>query len=288
MNASRRQALADFLRSRREQLTPEAIGLPVYGRRRTPGLRREEVAALAGVGLTWYTWLEQGRQINASEQVLLAVGQALRLNRTEQNHLFELAGLWPKSPKAAPAPAVTEEARLILELLLPYSALLINERLDILAYNRAFRHLFGDVEEGPPRSLNVAELLFTDPQWQAGHVFEFMKEARILVGELRFAMSGHLNDPLWTGFVDRLRRQSPIFDELWEDRIVHYPTNHHDVLVCPHVGQVEVLITFLRLGSAGTAQLVFAAPSDDATKAKFRELDAMFAQSPSVTVCARP
>src|SRR5207237_4381454 len=90
--ASRRQELADFLRSRRERITPEQVGLPSGGRRRTPGLRREEVAQLAGVGVTWYTWLEQGRDINASEQVLQAIARTLRLDPHEHTHLFRLAG----------------------------------------------------------------------------------------------------------------------------------------------------------------------------------------------------
>src|SRR5882757_10002649 len=91
-NAVRRQELAGFLRSRRERITPEQVGLPLVGRRRTPGLRREEVAQLAGVGVTWYTWLEQGRDINASDQVLLAISRTLRLDPHERAHLYRLAG----------------------------------------------------------------------------------------------------------------------------------------------------------------------------------------------------
>src|ERR671937_2628709 len=94
----RRRALAEFLRSRRERITPEQVGLPPGVRRRTPGLRREEVAQLAGVGVTWYTWLEQGRPINASVQVLDAIARTLRLDRTEREHLYRLAEV----------PAVTE------------------------------------------------------------------------------------------------------------------------------------------------------------------------------------
>ena len=90
-NGSRRAEMAAFLRSRRERITPEQVGLPPGPRRRTPGLRREEVAQLAGVGVTWYTWLEQGRPINASAQVLGAVAKTLRLDPTERQHLYRLA-----------------------------------------------------------------------------------------------------------------------------------------------------------------------------------------------------
>src|SRR5579863_10060783 len=97
----RRAELAAFLRARRERITPEQAGLPPGSRRRTPGLRREEVAQLAGVGVTWYTWLEQGRQINASQQVLGAVARTLLLDQAEREHLFRLADL----PDAATAAA---------------------------------------------------------------------------------------------------------------------------------------------------------------------------------------
>src|SRR5690349_24263039 len=91
-DAVRRRELASFLRSRRERISPEQVGLPAGGRRRTPGLRREEVAQLAGVGVTWYTWLEQGRDINASEQVLDAIAATLHLDPIERSHLYTLAG----------------------------------------------------------------------------------------------------------------------------------------------------------------------------------------------------
>src|SRR3954447_8294756 len=97
----RRTELADFLRTRRERITPDDVGLPAGGRRRTPGLRREEVALLAGVGVTWYTWLEQGREINASVQVLESIARTLQMDAQERWHLFQLAGvtLVPPAPE---------------------------------------------------------------------------------------------------------------------------------------------------------------------------------------------
>src|SRR5262245_20516164 len=91
--ALRRRELGAFVRSRRERITPDQVGLASYRRRRTPGLRREEVAQLAGVGVTWYTWLEQGREINPSAQVLAAISRTLRLDPDEHSHLFTLAGV---------------------------------------------------------------------------------------------------------------------------------------------------------------------------------------------------
>src|ERR1700755_2655057 len=113
---TRRSELADFLRSRRERITPDDVGLPAGGRRRTPGLRREEVALLAGVGVTWYTWLEQGREINASTQVLDAVASTLRLDRAEREHMYMLAEATPLMTGALRGPVPQEVSEIVRSL----------------------------------------------------------------------------------------------------------------------------------------------------------------------------
>jgi transcriptional regulator with XRE-family HTH domain len=135
---SRRAELAAFLRSRRERISPEQAGLPPGPRRRTPGLRREEVAQLAGVGVTWYTWLEQGRPINASIQVLSALSRTLMLDSAEREHLYRLAGL-PGAAEQPPGPdsgceQVSAEVQGILDSLVPLPAGILNERFDLLAW----------------------------------------------------------------------------------------------------------------------------------------------------------
>src|SRR5437667_11826319 len=124
----RRRALAAFLRSRRERITPDEVGLPAGGRRRTPGLRREEVAQLAGVGVTWYTWLEQGRDINVSEQVLDAIAGTLRLAVFERQHLYQLAEATPRHPP--PVREIPEALHQMLCSLDPLPASIINGRYD--------------------------------------------------------------------------------------------------------------------------------------------------------------
>ena len=146
----RRRELAEFLRSRRERLRPDHVGLPVTGRRRTPGLRREEVAALAGVGVTWYTWLEQARNVTPSAQVLEAISRALQLDGPEQTHLFVLAGLGPSRPAEA-APAVDPGVAHLLRQLEPFPAVLSNARYDLLAYNSTYRHVISDLDLLPPQ-----------------------------------------------------------------------------------------------------------------------------------------
>src|SRR6201999_1227766 len=138
--ATRRSELAGFLRARRERLTPQEVGLPPGPRRRTPGLRREELALLAGVGVTWYTWLEQGRPINASVQVLDAIARTLRLDAVERGHLFRLAevpgaaGLIPAECTACPLPPAVQQ---ILDAI-PYPANVTSERFDLLAWNQVY------------------------------------------------------------------------------------------------------------------------------------------------------
>ena len=155
----RRQELAAFLRSRRERLTPGDVGLPDAGRRRTPGLRREEVALLAGVGVTWYTWLEQARDIHVSEQVLGAIARSLLLDSHERSHLFTLAGA-PLPAEDVDAQAVTPEIRAILDKLDPFPSFVSNGRYDLLAYNRAYRVLVGDLDALPVEERNSLWLMF--------------------------------------------------------------------------------------------------------------------------------
>src|SRR5689334_15098803 len=138
---ARRDELAAFLRARRARVGPEAVGLPPGPRRRTPGLRREELAQLAGVGVTWYTWLEQGRPINASVQVLSAVARALRLDPAERDHLFRLAGT-PAPPADPAAPVLDRTCQVILDGLDPMPAVISNGRFDVLLHNAAYDALF--------------------------------------------------------------------------------------------------------------------------------------------------
>src|SRR6201999_3688617 len=136
--ATRRSELAGFLRARRERLTPQEVGLPPGPRRRTPGLRREELALLAGVGVTWYTWLEQGRPINASVQVLDAIARALRLDTVERGHLFRLAdvpGATGPGPADCPECPLPPQVQTILDAI-PYPASVLTERFDLIAWNR--------------------------------------------------------------------------------------------------------------------------------------------------------
>src|SRR5206468_8868135 len=131
-----RAELGDFLKSRRARISPATVGLPNRSRRRTPGLRREEVADLAGVGLTWYTWLEQGRDIRVSVEVLSGIARALQLEPAERAHLFRLAGHAPPATETATA-VISPRLQRVLDHWDPFPAHVAGRRRDVLAWNRA-------------------------------------------------------------------------------------------------------------------------------------------------------
>ncbi len=263
----RQQELAAFLRSRRERITPEQVGLPTMGRRRTPGLRREEVAQLAGVGVTWYTWLEQGRDINVSEQVLDAVARTLRLDPHERAHLFRLAGA-PPPPLEAESKAVPDEVRVMLTQLEPYPAAVYNARTDILAFNRAHDWLF-DVSSVPFADRNSVLQCFTNPQWQA-RLPEWPDSAPRAVAQLRAALADHYGDPTWRSFITRLRNSSPAFEALWGQHDVQPMHGHPKRVQHPEVGLLTFTATHLWLGRASETRLTTFIPADDTTAAHLR------------------
>jgi transcriptional regulator with XRE-family HTH domain len=267
---SRRRELAAFLRSRRERLRPEQVGLPPSRRRRTPGLRREEVAQLAGVGVTWYTWLEQARQINASPQVLDAIARTLRFDSHEHAHLFTLAGL-ATSTIAEECDSLTPEAQLLVDQLEPYPAIILNARWDLLAYNRVHRSFFPHLEEIPLEDRNCLWLAFTDPAWREVMV-DWEDSVSLMVAEYRAAMAEHIDDPGWQAFVDRLHRASAEFTAFWERHDVVRMLSNTKRAMHPTVGLLRLNYTNLWLDHGPRARIVAFTPADDQTRARLNAL----------------
>jgi transcriptional regulator with XRE-family HTH domain len=212
-DVARRRELATFLRSRRERLTPPDVGLPELGRRRTPGLRREEVAGLASMSVTYYTWLEQGRDVSPSRGVVESLAGALRLDRAERAHLFTLTN------HAVPAPTVgTDPVHPTLDDLVttldPNPAYVINQCWDVLAYNRAQAALVREYDELPPAERNNVWLLFTDPATRALLV-NWTDEAKYLLAKYRAAAAEHAGDARFDALTNALRRSSREFREWW-------------------------------------------------------------------------
>jgi transcriptional regulator with XRE-family HTH domain len=265
----RRHELATFLRSRRERITPEQLGLPAGGRRRTPGLRREEVAQLAGVGVTWYTWLEQGRDIKASEQVLDAIAATLQLDPMERAHLYTLAGagepLVEKQCRAISAPI-----HLMLRQLEPYPASVQNSRTDLLAYNRSYDLLLG-ISEIPLEDRNILVQMFTNPGFRKS-IVDWQDAGPRMVAQFRGAMASHVAEPAWKNLVKRLRKESAQFEEWWEQHEIRSPENFTKRFLHPKVGLMRFDHTHLWLGPRSELIMKTYTPADDETVRKLDEM----------------
>jgi transcriptional regulator with XRE-family HTH domain len=258
--SSSREELGRFLRSRRDRLRPSDVGLPANGRRRAPGLRREEVAQLAGVGVTWYTWLEQGRDANASEQVLVAIAKALRLDADEYRHVLTLGGIRVEEQKA-PVGCVTAEAELLIEKLMPYPACIQSSRFDFLAFNRAYRFLNADLESIPAVDRNCLRLNFLNPTWADAYVDRDAVSAS-MVARLRSTSADHLDDPAWTSFISEVYENSPAFRELWDRHDVRRADRELKRFDNPRVGLLTLHMTSLWLDEQRGTRLVSFTPAD--------------------------
>lgn len=275
VTSPRRNELAAFLRSRRARIRPEDVGMPPGPRRRTPGLRREEVALLAGVGVTWYTWLEQGRPINASVQVLDAVARTLRLDVAERGHLYRLAGVPFVQEPVCDAEAVGDEVRGIVDSLDPLAAVVYNARYDVLASNAGYRRLFPQLWIASHADRNALLHLFTGPPCCSAFA-DGEDELPRLVAQLRASYGRHVGEPAWESFVERLVRKSPRFARMWANGDVAAPRQRIKVIRHASVGSIRVTSTSLGVQSMPEHRIVVYTPADEESReltARLRELD---------------
>jgi transcriptional regulator with XRE-family HTH domain len=266
----RRAELATFLRARRERLAPEDVGLPPSLRRRTPGLRREEVAQLAGVGVTWYTWLEQGRPINASTQVLDSIARTLQLDGDEHQHLYRLADVPAVANPVPLDPAVGPVVQAILDdLSLPASVL--NERYDLLGWNKAYKLLFPSVlaASGPYR--NIMWSLFAMPGC-CHPVLNRLEELPYMVATLRAAYGRHVGERCWEQFIHDLIDKSPEFARMWEDHQVGGYGSRDKLFKHPAEGVLQFKSTSLGVHAAPGLRVVVYVAADEATSAAMTRL----------------
>ncbi|MFE6091401.1 helix-turn-helix domain-containing protein [Streptomyces massasporeus] len=269
----RRHELAAFLRSRRERIAPEQVGLPRGRRRRTPGLRREEVAQLSAVGVTWYTWLEQARDIQVSVQVLDALARALLLDPSERAHLFRLAGAADPTP-ATTCPSVTPAMRALLEQVEPFPACLQNSRYDILAHNRTYGLLLCDLDAVPPEDRNCILLSYTHAEWQSS-IVHLEETQRLMAARFRATMAGHLTEPAWKMLLDRLHAESPAFRTAWDRHEVVAHRTKRKEFRNRHVGRVTVDHTDLWLTPGTGPRIVTYVPADEESRERLDMLQAM-------------
>ncbi|MCV7204036.1 transcriptional regulator [Mycolicibacterium peregrinum] len=228
----KREQLSDFLRTRRARLKPADVGLVVGDRRRTPGLRREEVALLAGVGTSWYTWLEQGRDINVSSTVLDAISTALQLSEPERSHLYSLSGMNPP-PTGERATEATPELLHLLEAWSPRPAMLQDQYWNLLAVNEATRQVFGygDTDR------NCLVTFFTNSRYRAMYV-HWAAAAPGVVSAFRADAARYPDDVRFAEIVDDLGAVSPEFVELWGRHDVGLHSQAVKAVLHPQAGEL--------------------------------------------------
>ncbi|EJL93711.1 XRE family transcriptional regulator [Pantoea sp. RIT-PI-b] len=245
-----RRELGAFLLSRRARLDPEAFGMP-KGTRRTPGLRREEVAMLAGVSVSWYTWLEQGREIKPSSEALQRIAKVLRLNRVESSHLFAL------SPREEPEPrqvdmGVSDGLDMLVRAINPIPAYVRNARLDILAWNDAIADLFIDYSSLQPHERNTLRLLFLYQPYRT-LILDWEQMARGMISVFRASRARAQNKAHFDALIDELSEQSPEFREWWQDTDVQGMSEGSKRLAHPTSGHIE--FTYVALTPEGRPDL---------------------------------
>ena len=261
----RRAELGQFLKTRRARLSPEDFGMPAGLRRRTPGLRREELALLAGVGVSWYTWLEQGREINVSTQVLDALAHTLRLDRAERWHMYVLAEAVPVAVTTKRCP-LTEPLTEILGALDPLPAVVTNARSDILARNDAHLDLFRYWHSLPCIHQNSLWCVLTEPT--AREKFpQYDQEVRYLVARMRAAYARHVGDPGWEEDIRRLCGMSREFADLWSRHEVADPEPRVRTFIHATAGPLTFTATELQVPAMPDARLTVYTPADEPTKA---------------------
>jgi len=236
-----RKDLADFLRSVRERLRPSDVGLPAGTARRTPGLRREEVARLAHISVEYYARLEQARGSSPSRRVLGELARALRLTADERTHLFELAGVAPQSPLGPPS-EVPASVLNLLEHMSEIAAFVVNARYDVIAWNPLAAALLEDFSAVPPARRNLVYRHFLHPEPGARHYGMTGAEdfGRLAVGQLRSAAARYPTDPRTRTLVATLRRRSPDFAELWDHHHVESGFHHVKTMQHPVVGTLQL------------------------------------------------
>ncbi|MFE2046402.1 helix-turn-helix domain-containing protein [Streptomyces sp. NPDC059477] len=286
--------LGEFLSTRRAQMKPADVGLPDYGdRRRVPGLRREELAQLAGVSVAYYIRLEQGLSLNASPQVLDALATALRLDDAERLHLRTLTGDARQSRRRLPAERVTAAVRQLVDAFGDSPVVVLGRRSDILLWNRAGHALFAghlapDSPDHTATRPNTARLVFLDAHTRDLYV-DWPRKARDVVGKLRQAVGEYPNDTQLATLIGELTMRSPRFAALWAEHRVRgwdmaeYRMRH------PMVGELDVVQHSLQVPRGqGIRVVVTTAAPDSAAQAALRLLNQTLLPAADRPTTARP
>jgi transcriptional regulator with XRE-family HTH domain len=266
METHRRQ-LIDFLKGCRARLSPTALGLPDTNRRRTPGLRREDVAALAGVSVTWYTWLEQGRDIQVSADVLERICATLRMSPDEREYLFALVHHRPAPPVATyhheVSPSLT---RMLSALAVP--ALVMTSRWDVIAWND-LTTIFRNYDELLPENRNLLRILLVEDDTYQRDTVQYEAMARRVLSKFRVDYSQTPDHPAFEELIVELTDRSAIFRRLWNSADVM--SRSEGVGQYPHLGGVRFEHSSYVPEGSPTLRLVVYVPHDQESAEKIAE-----------------
>ncbi len=262
-----RDELANFLRTRRARLSPAEVGLPRTARRKTAGLRREEVALLASVGVTWYTWLEQGRDINVSVQILDSLARTLQLSVEEKAHLFLLAGQTPPQYPVSQQEHVSPFLLKFLEHQGANPAYITGRRWDVLAWNRAACQVIADFAAMPVEERNIVRLIFSNEEFRRRFV-DWEGIAQRILAQFRASSSQYRDDEQLAALITDLQRCSPEFACWWPRHEVRGRQDGQKELVHPQAGLLALdHSTFQIDGSPGLKMVVYL-PANEETARK--------------------
>ncbi len=272
-----RGQLAEFLRVRRERLTPADVGLPAGLRRRTPGLRREEVAALATMSTDYYTRLEQARAPRPSRPVLTGLARALRLTDDERAHLFRLAGEQPGPPVGPPVDVRDGVLRMLGRLDVP--GIVLDAKYDVLAWNRQAAALLGDFSALVPRERNLLRQRFlhgAQDRFSPEATREFAREA---AADLRAASATYPDDPGLARLIADLLAGSPEFADLWSQHDVARQQTLCQTVLHPEVGRIDVICEILVVPDRDQRVVLYTAEPGSPSDQALRLLDVIGTQS---------
>ena len=258
---SRLREFGNFLRSRREKLTPKEVGLPAGFRRRTPGLRREEVAQLAGIGATWYTWLEQGRDVRPSAEVLDAIAAALKLCPTEKRHLFTLASVPTQERRSEEAEQVPDAITRMLNGMKNQPAYVLGRRWDVLAWNSAAAEVFGDFAQLEGDRRNLMYMMFASASHRRLFAdWELLAPASLAM--FRADCAFYTGNADFERLITALKKESKEFDAWWPRHEVMYQAPTVKRIQHPNAGLLIFEYMSLRVDACPGMRLIVCTPQN--------------------------
>jgi transcriptional regulator with XRE-family HTH domain len=280
----RRQELSNFLRTRRARISPTDAGLPAPQRRRTPGLRREEVAHLARISVTWYTWLEQKRPISVSVSTLDSLARVLKLDPIERTQLFQLALRQPVADSTFQRETVSPRFQRMLDHNAGMPAFVMGRRWDVLAWNQAARAFLFDFEQLPPDERNLVWLIFTNSALRS-LIVDWPTRARDVLARFRLDYGRHAGDAYFVELIERLNSVSPEFAQWWPRHDILPLTEGCSQYRHPLVGLILAEHMMFALADNPEVRVVAFLPATEANSlAKVQKVIASFRNGSQATV----